>query len=70
MTTKQLTVTRDGEELPFAEMENTSETRMKLAMHGKTADGEQKCIILNLSKEEAQDFAKALDTFSFNYLED
>lgn len=70
MIKKQLTVTRDGEEVPFVEMETVNETQMKLSFLAQYEEGEQKRLSMILTQAEAQDMAKAIDNFSYNFLEE
>ena len=70
MIKKQLTVTRDGEEVPFVEMETVSESRMKMSFLAQYDGNEQKRFSMILTQAEAQDLAKAIDNFSYNFLEE
>ena len=72
MIKKQLTVTRDGEEVPFVEMETVNETQMKLSLLVQYDENEQeqKRLSMILTQTEAQDLAKAIDNFSFDFLEE
>ena len=72
MIKKQLTVTRDGEKVPFVEMETVNETQMKLSLLVQYDENEQlqKRLSMILTQTEAQDLAKAIDNFSYNFLEE
>ena len=72
MIKKQLTVTRDGEEVPFVVMETVSESRMMMSFIVQYDDDEkkQKRLSIILTQAEAQDLAKAIDNFSYNFLEE
>lgn len=70
MIKKQLTVTRDGEELPFVEMETVNETKMKLSFHHDEDGTPAVRLSMILTQAEAQDLAKAIDNFSYNFLEE
>ena len=70
MTLKTLTITKEGEEQPYVQMENISETCMHLKVFGNCEKGDPNHVTIHLSRQEAQDLAKVLDDFSFNYLED
>ena len=72
MIKKQLTVTRDGEKVPFVEMETVNETQMKLSLLVQYDENEQeqKRLSMILTQTEAQDLAKAIDNFSFDFLEE
>ncbi len=72
MINKKLTVTRDGEEVPFVEMETVNETQMKLSFLVQYDENkqEQKRFSMILTQTEAQDLAKIIDNFSFNFLEE
>ena len=70
-TKKQLAVTREGEEVPFVEMETTYfANQMKLSFLVDYKDGDQKRLSMILTQDEAQELAKALDNFSYNFLGD
>ena len=70
MIKKQLTVTRDGEEVPFVVMETVSDSRMKMSFLAQYDGNEQKRFSMILTQAEAQDLAKAIDNFSYNFLEE
>ena len=72
MIKKQMTVTRDGEEVPFVVMETVSESRMMMSFIVQYDDDEkkQKRLSIILTQAEAQDLAKAIDNFSYNFLEE
>ena len=70
MIKKQLTVTRDGEEVPFVVMETVSESRMMMSFLAQYDGNEQKRFSMILTQAEAQDLAKAIDNFSYNFLEE
>lgn len=72
MIKKQLTVIRDGEGVPFVEMETVNETQMKLSFLVQYDENEQdqKRLSMILTQTEAQDLANAIDNFSFSFLKE